>query len=72
MQRGCHVAFEVDNFDEAEKILRSHGVEYSKHVLPDANMEQLFLYDPEGHGIELGCYDDSREFIKMHGDAMPE
>lgn len=27
---------QVDDFDEAEAMLRRHGVEYSRHVLPGA------------------------------------
>lgn len=71
IRRATHLAFEVEDFDEAEDRLRQHGMEYTRFVLPEVNMRQLFLYDPEGHGIEMGVYDDSRHFIKEHGDTMP-
>jgi glyoxylase I family protein len=48
IRRASHLAFEVADFDAAEKALRTHGLEYSRHVLPEINMKQLFFYDPEG------------------------
>lgn len=57
--------------EEAEQALRAHGVEYSRHVLPEAGVRQLFLYDPEGHGIEIGEYKNSRKFIAEHGATSP-
>lgn len=67
IRRDHHLAFEVEDFDETEHVLRQHGVEYSRHVLPDANVRQLFLYDPEGNGIEIGVYDNTRAFLKSEG-----
>ena len=71
IRRACHLAFEVTDFDQAEKTLREHGLEYSRHVLPEVNMKQLFLYDPEGHGIEIGVYEDTKDFFKEQGVEPP-
>lgn len=71
IRRANHLAFEVSDFEAAEKALRSNGVEYSRHVLPEINMRQLFFYDPEGHGVEIGVYDDSRGFFKETGIEPP-
>lgn len=71
IRRACHLAFEVTDFDAAEKALRAHGVEYSRHVLPEIGMRQLFFYDPEGHGVEIGQYDDSRRFFREKGVEPP-
>ncbi|PSC71792.1 lactoylglutathione lyase [Micractinium conductrix] len=68
IRRGSHLAFEVEDFEEAEALLCRHGVEYSRHVLPDANMRQLFFYDPEGNGVEVGKYDDTWAFLRKHGE----
>eukprot|EP00887_Chlorella_sp_A99_P007215 scaffold2.g7215.t1 len=38
------------------------------HVLPEANVQQLFFYDPEGGGIEIGRYDNTRAFFQDHGE----
>lgn len=91
---------QVEDFEEAERTLRRHGVEYARFVLPggwveprelwaggldgwarqracqwcwrlataspaarpvhaDIDMKQLFFYDPEGNGVELGEYEDT-------------
>jgi catechol 2,3-dioxygenase-like lactoylglutathione lyase family enzyme len=71
IRRANHLAFEVSDFDAAEKALRSNGVEYSRHVMPEVRMKQLFLYDPEGHGIEIGVYDDTRDFFNKKGIEPP-
>jgi catechol 2,3-dioxygenase-like lactoylglutathione lyase family enzyme len=71
IRRASHLAFEVSDFEAAEKALRSHGVEYSRHVLPEISMKQLFFYDPEGHGIEIGVYDDTKEFFKKNDIEPP-
>jgi glyoxylase I family protein len=64
IRRGAHHAFEVEDFQEAEERLRAHGVEYCRFVLPEVEMKQLFLWDPEGNGIELGRYDDTRKWVE--------
>ncbi|KAL4420681.1 hypothetical protein ABPG75_010337 [Micractinium tetrahymenae] len=68
IRRGSHLALEVEDFEEAERMLRRHGVEYSRHVLPDADMRQLFFYDPEGNGVEVGSYKDTWRFLREHGE----
>jgi hypothetical protein len=30
----CYARLQVEDFDEAERMLQRHGVEYSRHVLP--------------------------------------
>ena len=67
IRRDNHISLEVENFEEAEQRLLEYGCEFSKFVLPEVNLRQIFLYDPEGNGIELGIYDDSRDFLRQHG-----
>lgn len=71
IRRATHLAFEVADFDATEAALRAFGVEYSRHVLPEVGLRQLFMYDPEGHGIEIGVYDDTREFFQGKGVNPP-
>ena len=59
----------MDSIELAEAVLKRHGIEYSRHVLPETGMQQLFCLDPEGNGIELGRFDDTRRFFAEHGDA---
>ncbi|KAI7839499.1 hypothetical protein COHA_006766 [Chlorella ohadii] len=68
IRRGSHIALEVEDFEAAERSLRRHGVEYSRFLLPDVDMRQLFLFDPEGNGVELGQYEDTRRFLEEHGE----
>lgn len=69
IRRGSHIALEVADFEGAERRLRRHGVEYSRHVLPEANMRQLFFYDLEGNGVEVGTYHDTWQFLQERGEA---
>ncbi|PRW20252.1 lactoylglutathione lyase [Chlorella sorokiniana] len=70
IRRGSHLAIEVEDFEQAEQALRRHGVEYSRFVLPDVDMKQLFCFDPEGNGIELGQYADTWRFLRERGEGI--
>ena len=52
--RGHHIAFAVDDVSEALKIVESHGVRIASPLQqrPDG-FKQLYLYDPDGHVVEL-------------------
>lgn len=48
-----HIAFSCRNAPNVEARLREHGVEYSRHIVPDRGDIQLFFKDVAGNGIEL-------------------
>jgi catechol 2,3-dioxygenase-like lactoylglutathione lyase family enzyme len=52
--RGHHIAFAVANSFEAANSLQSHGVRIASplQVRPDG-FQQVYLYDPDGHLVEL-------------------
>jgi catechol 2,3-dioxygenase-like lactoylglutathione lyase family enzyme len=52
--RGFHFAFEVDNCDEAAKILTENGIEIvvGPKTRPDGP-RQLYVYDPDDHLVEI-------------------
>jgi catechol 2,3-dioxygenase-like lactoylglutathione lyase family enzyme len=52
--RGHHIAFAVDDMSEALKIVEAHGVRIASPLQqrPDG-FKQLYLYDPDGHVVEL-------------------
>jgi len=54
VSRGHHIAFAVDNVSDALKIVESHGVRIASPLQqrPDG-FKQLYLYDPDGHVVEL-------------------
>lgn len=61
MRRGRHTAFTVpsrDAIQEAENKLQLHGIPYTKFYVPntDEKVVQLFFYDPDLNGIEIGNY----------------
>lgn len=48
-----HVAFTCTDIDAFESKLTSLGVGYRKAGVPGAPVQQLFLKDPAGNGVEL-------------------
>ncbi|CAK0785373.1 hypothetical protein CVIRNUC_008581 [Coccomyxa viridis] len=58
IRRGAHKAFAVASLAEAELRLKHFGIEYHKFLVPGTNASQIFLYDPEGNGVELGEHYD--------------
>lgn len=54
VSRGHHIAFSVDDMAEAIKIVEVQGVPVASPLQrrPDG-FQQLYLYDPDGHLVEL-------------------
>ena len=54
VSRGHHIAFAVSDVSEALKIVEQHGVRIASPLQqrPDG-FKQLYLYDPDGHVVEL-------------------
>ena len=52
--RGHHFAFAVDDVVQALEIVRAHGVPIASELQqrPDG-FKQVYLYDPDGHIVEL-------------------
>ena len=52
--RGFHFAFEVDDCDEAAKVLTEHNIPIAvgPKTRPDGP-RQLYIYDPDNHLVEL-------------------
>ena len=56
IRRSRHVALTVPDIEAAKSTLRTHGIEYAVNKVPDTPIQQLFLYDPDGNGIEIGNF----------------
>lgn len=54
--RADHIAFLVDDIDEARSRLESHGIPYHESRVAQTGVTQLFFRDPDGNHLELGCY----------------
>jgi catechol 2,3-dioxygenase-like lactoylglutathione lyase family enzyme len=54
VSRGHHIAFAVNDVADAMKIVELHGVRIASPLQqrPDG-YKQLYLYDPDGHVVEL-------------------
>ncbi len=49
-----HIAFEVDDLEEAQKHLRSHNIEIVGGPRPRGDgVQQLYVLDPDGYVIEF-------------------
>jgi catechol 2,3-dioxygenase-like lactoylglutathione lyase family enzyme len=48
-----HVAFDCEDSDAVEAVLRQRGVRYHKAIVPASRQLQLFLADPAGNKVEL-------------------
>jgi catechol 2,3-dioxygenase-like lactoylglutathione lyase family enzyme len=48
-----HIAFAADNYDELVASFRRHGVQYRSSQVPESDLRQLFVFDPDGIQIEI-------------------
>jgi catechol 2,3-dioxygenase-like lactoylglutathione lyase family enzyme len=48
-----HVAFNASDYDEVTARLERHGVPAVTNTVPEINMRQLFISDPNGVRIEI-------------------
>ena len=53
IRRGHHTALSVPSAATAEAALLARGLSFTKFTVPSTNLTQLFLFDPDGNGIEL-------------------
>jgi lactoylglutathione lyase len=50
-----HMAFEVEDLEEALRRLRQQGVKVTEEPTPSASGTLAFIEDPDGYEIELLC-----------------
>ena len=48
-----HIAFSATDLAGVRARLKKHNVEYREQVVPRTGAGQIFLYDPDGVGVEL-------------------
>lgn len=48
-----HIAFACSDLKAVRARIKAAGVEYKEQVLPRDNNTQIFLFDPDGIGVEL-------------------
>ncbi|GAC1669751.1 MAG: VOC family protein [Ktedonobacteraceae bacterium] len=53
-----HTAFEVDDLEEAQQVLRRHGIKIAGGPRPRGDgATQLYVLDPDGYVVEIFSYD---------------
>jgi catechol 2,3-dioxygenase-like lactoylglutathione lyase family enzyme len=48
-----HIAFAATDFEGVRKRLQSKNVKFREQTIPRTGGQQIFLYDPDGVGVEL-------------------
>jgi catechol 2,3-dioxygenase-like lactoylglutathione lyase family enzyme len=48
-----HIAFAATDVEGVRKQLASKGVKFRESIVPRTGDTQIFLYDPDGVGVEL-------------------
>ena len=48
-----HIAFAATDVDAVRKRLQSKNVSFREQIVPRTGDTQIFLYDPDGVGVEL-------------------
>jgi hypothetical protein len=48
-----HIAFAATNVEGIRKRLQSRNVKFRESIVPRTGDTQIFLYDPDGVGVEL-------------------
>ena len=54
--RENHIAFAIDSLDDAEAVVKEHGLAYRRQEVPERGTGQIFFRDPDGWLIEVGVY----------------
>jgi catechol 2,3-dioxygenase-like lactoylglutathione lyase family enzyme len=48
-----HIAFAATNIGGVRRRLKARKVKYRENIVPRTGAQQIFLYDPDGVGVEL-------------------
>lgn len=51
-----HVAFRATGFDEMRSNLEKRKIKFSEMAVPDFNVRQIFVHDPDGVKVELNFF----------------
>ncbi|KAK1264018.1 hypothetical protein QJS04_geneDACA009502 [Acorus gramineus] len=56
LPRGHHLSFAVPDFGSFVRTLKEKGIEYFEKTQPDGKTKQVFFFDPDGNGLEVGSW----------------
>jgi len=60
IRRGHHLAFRVFSTNTVEENLQHRKIPYSVSTIPGCEIKQIFFFDPDGNGIEVGSYSSAQ------------
>eukprot|EP00451_Oxyrrhis_marina_P049712 CAMPEP_0204470610 /NCGR_PEP_ID=MMETSP0471-20130131/17312_1 /ASSEMBLY_ACC=CAM_ASM_000602 /TAXON_ID=2969 /ORGANISM="Oxyrrhis marina" /LENGTH=152 /DNA_ID=CAMNT_0051472635 /DNA_START=30 /DNA_END=488 /DNA_ORIENTATION=+ len=60
IRRSHHMALTVADIEDTKSRLTTMGIPFAVNVVPGTPIIQLFVYDPDGNGIEIGNFDVQR------------
>ncbi|XP_077247774.1 uncharacterized protein LOC143887577 [Tasmannia lanceolata] len=61
LPRGHHLSFAVSNYDSFVQTLKEKGIETFEKTQPDGKTKQIFFFDPDGNGLEVGSWDGPKQ-----------
>lgn len=53
-----HIAFRANDYDAMRANLKKRDVKFTEMAVPDFNVRQIFVHDPDGVKIELNFFGD--------------
>ncbi|ONK74325.1 uncharacterized protein A4U43_C03F5080 [Asparagus officinalis] len=56
ISRGHHLSFGVSNYEYFVKTLKEKGINTFEKTQPDGKTKQVFFFDPDGNGLEVGSW----------------
>ena len=65
-----HIAFKANDLEATRARLQRHGVAFTEFGVPDRQLHQLFLRDPEGMQIELVFSGEDARIARNEGAAV--
>ena len=65
-----HIAFKANDLEATRARLQRHGVTFTEFGVPDRQLHQLFLRDPEGMQIELVFFGEDACLARNEGAAV--
>ncbi|KAK8953453.1 hypothetical protein KSP40_PGU021882 [Platanthera guangdongensis] len=58
LPRSHHVCFGVSNYDDFVQSLKERGIQTFEKTQLDGNTRQVFFFDPDGNGLEVGSWEN--------------
>ncbi|KAF6155579.1 hypothetical protein GIB67_004573 [Kingdonia uniflora] len=61
LSRAHHLCFAVSNYHEFVQTLKEREIKIFEKTQPDGKTKQVFFFDPDGNGLEVGSWEAPKE-----------